>query len=91
MKEATIEEIKIDKNDSTKALILEKLFYDIKKRHLGFRQDILNEKEILHNNSLEQHEKLSMMQQHKSFHDQIKKHMGRKGYSIFKKLMVYIV
>lgn len=55
---AKINEIRIDQNDGLRTRILGKTFYDIKKKYRGFKEDHINAKEILFNNTLEQEKKL---------------------------------
>lgn len=50
---AKINEIRIDQNDGLRTKILGRTFYDIKKQYMNFREDYINAKEILFNNSLE--------------------------------------
>lgn len=90
-KQCVIEQIRIDKDDSLRALILEKLFYDIKKRFLEFWQDTQDENQILHNSNLDQQQKLLLKKKHKSFHEKLKRIYGPKSYELFCQLMRIIV
>lgn len=49
-----IDEIRIDGNDSLRAIILENLLFDIKTKFYQYKKDMQNQEEILNNAALDQ-------------------------------------
>lgn len=86
-----IDEIRIDGNDSLRAIILENLLFDIKTKFYTYKKDMQNQEEILNNTALDQQSKLMMMNDHKKFHQVLRKTYNPKSYPIFKHIMEFVV
>lgn len=90
--DATLNEIRMDKNDAARVRHFSRIMLDIKKNNLAFHKDVKAQRDITRRRDLDRGEKLSMMKEHNRFINFLKGSLvTNKCYQLFHHLMTLIV